>query len=242
LVERIPTGIDALDRLIEGGIPKATSGIIISDRKSPGGLFGQQIIWNNLQYGLKCSYFHTRYSSEKEFADELSGYGWSVEPYLNAGTFLVSDYVTLAELTPEERQSNEFRGDERKVEGRLISAAKLTKLTSQASYDFAVYDDIDLLLRRLEKRQFVDWAGTVAKLQKDHGGVALALVYQANLPSDVMSLVERLGTDCTIELRTDESVDGLLQHYFRVTKMKATNIVRHGWIPFIKEREGITAG
>ncbi len=231
-----------MDRLIEGGIPKSTSGIIISDRKSPGGLFGQQLIWNNLQRGLRCAYFHTRYSSAKEFADELSGYGWNVTQYLQSGTFRVDDYVTLAELTPEEQQSNEFRRGVRKTDGLLISAAKLTRLTSQANYDFAIYDDIDLLLRRLEKRQFVDWAGTVAKLQKDHGGVALALVYQANLPTDVMSLVERLGSDCTIELRTDEAPDGSLQHYFRVTKMKATQIVRHGWIPYIKEKEGITAG
>jgi len=242
LVERIPTGIGALDRLVEGGIPKAASGIIISDRKSPGGLFGQQILWNNLQQGLKCAYFQTRYSSEKEFVDELSGYGWSVTPYLKSGTFLVSDYLTLAELTPDERRSNAFGRDVREVEGRLISAAKLTRFTSQASYDFAIYDDIDLLLRRLDKQEFVDWAGTVAKFKKDHGGVALALVYRANLPTDVLSLVERLGTDCTIELRTEESPDGLLHHYFRVTKMKATQIARHGWIPYIKEREGITAG
>ncbi len=241
MVERIPTGIAVLDRLIEGGIPKSTSGIIVTDTRSPGGLFGQQILWNCLLRGLSCAYFHTRYSSEKEVLDEMSGNGWNAETFLRSGKFRINDYVALAELTPEEEQSGKFGSDIRKVEGRSISAAKLTRLTSQATYDFAIYDDIDLLLRRLEKAQFVDWAETVAKLQKDEGSIALALVYQANLPSDVMNLVERLGSDCTIELRTDETPDGVLQHYFRVTRMKATNISRHGWIAYIKDKEGITA-
>lgn len=240
-MERIPTGIGALDLLIEGGIPRSTSGIIITDRRSPGGYFGQQILWNNLQRGLNCAYFHTRYSSENELLDELSGNGWSAEPFHRSGKFRISDYVALAELTPEEERSGKFGRDVRKVEGRSISTAKLTNLTRQATYDFAIYDDIDLLLRRLEKSQFVDWAETVAKLQKDKGGIALALVYQGNLPGDVLNLVERLGTDCTIELRTDETADGVLQHYFRVTRMKATNISRHGWIAYIKDKEGIVA-
>ena len=241
MINRIPTGIEALDRLIEGGIPKATSGIVITDRRSPGEFFGQQILWNNLQRGLRCSYFHTRYSSEKEFLDEMSGNDWDATPFVKSGYFHVNDYVALAELTPEEERATQFTRDIRKVEGRSISAAKLTKLTRQATYEFAIYDDIDLLLRRLEKSQFVDWAETVAKLQKDQGGIALALVYQANLPGDVMGLVERLGTDCTIELRTDETPDGMLQHYFRITKMKATNISRHGWVAYIKDKEGIIA-
>jgi KaiC/GvpD/RAD55 family RecA-like ATPase len=241
VVERISTGINALDMLIEGGIPRATSGIIVSDRRSPGGFFGQQILWNVLRLGLKCAYFHTRYSSERELLEEMSGSGWNTRPFLDKGNLRISDYVALAELNSEEEKSGAFGRDIRKVEGRTISAAKLTKLTSQAKYDFALFDDIDLLLRKLDKSQFVDWAGTVAKLQRDQRGVALAVVYQANLPSDVMNLIDRLGSDCTIELRTNESPDGLLEHNFRVTRMKATDIARHGWTPYIKGKEGINA-
>lgn len=241
-MERVPTGIEALDRLIEGGIPTSTSGIIITDRRSPGGFFGHQILWNNLQSGRRCAYFHTRYSSQRELLDEMKGNGWEVEPYLRSGKFQVFDYIELAELTAEEQRSSEFGKDVHKVEDRLISASKLTNLTRKATYDFALYDDIDLLLRRLDKAQFVDWAGTVAKLQKEKGAVALALVYQWNLPGDVMGLVDRLGSDCTMELRTDESPDGILQHSFRVTRMKSTNIARHGWIAYIKGKEGIIAG
>lgn len=239
MVERIPTGIEGLDRLIEGGIPKATSGIIIADRRSPGGIFGQQILWSNLKRGLKCSYFHTRYASEREFLDEMSGNGWDAAPFLKKGGFRITDYIALAELTPEEWKGSELSQDLKEVEGRFISVSKLTKLTTKADYDFAIYDDIDLLLSRLDKPQFVDWAGTVAKLQKERGGVALALVYQENLPDDVMSLVDRLGSDCAIELRTSETPDGMLQHLFRVTRMKATQISQHGWIPYVKDKDGI---
>lgn len=241
MMERIPTGIEGLDRLIEGGIPKATSGIIIADKRSPGGAFGQQILWNNLKRGLRCTYFHTKYASDRELLDEMSANGWDTRPYVEKGDFRVTDYIALAELSPEERESKELTKTMREVEGRLISVIKLTKHTSKADYDFAIYDDIDLLLRRLEKNQFIDWAGTVSKLQKDRGGIALALVYQQNLPEDVMSLVDRLGSDCAIELRTSETPDGMLQHFFRVTRMKATNITRHGWLPYIKDKQGITA-
>lgn len=239
-MERIPTGIEGLDRLIEGGIPKATSGIIIADRRSPGGIFGQQILWNNLKCGLKCTYFHTRYASERELLDEMSGSGWDANPFLERGSFRIMDYIALAELTPQEKLSN-LSVDMKEVEGRLISVPKLTKLTSKAEYDFAIYDDIDLLLRKLDKPQFFNWAETVSKFQKDRGGVALALVYQENVPADVMSLVDRLGSDCTIELQTREAPDGMLQHFFRVTRMKATQISRHGWMPYTRDKEGIAA-
>ncbi len=241
MINRIPTGIEALDRLIEGGIPKATSGTVITDKRSPGSFFGHQILWNSLQRGLNCAYFHTKYSSKGELIDEMKGNGWDPVPFIESGRFQISDYVELAQLRPEEQQSIEFGRDARKVEGRVISASKLAELTQKATYDFAIYDDIDLLLRKLEKPQFIEWAGTVAKLQKEKGGVALALVYQWNLPSDVMGLVERLGSDCTIELRTNETPDGQLQHYFRVTRMKGTNIGRHGWIAYLRGKEGIIA-
>ena len=240
MVERIPTGIKGLDRLIEGGIPKATSGIIIADRRSPGGIFGQQILWNNLKRGMRCTYFHTRYASEKELLDEMSGNGWAAESFLEMGSLRITDYIALASLTGEEHQQSGLSQDVKEVEGRFISVPKLTKLTSIADYDFAIYDDIDLLLSRLDKPQFVDWAGTVAKLQKERGGVALALVYQENLPDDVMHLVDRLASDCAIELQTSELPDGMLQHSFRVTRMKATQITPHGWIPYVKDKNGIT--
>ena len=240
MVDRIPTGIEGLDRLIEGGIPKFTSGVIMTDRRSPGALFGKQILWNSLTRGLSCAYFHTRYSSREEFLNEMAGHGWNIEAYVGRGSLLIVDYVELAELTPEEERSKRFTGDARKIEGRIISAAKLTELTRTANYDFALYDDIDLLFRRIEKTQFVDWAETVAKHQKERGGVALALVYQGTLPTDMMAFVERLGADCVIELRTDESPDGMLQHYFRVPRMKATSIVRHGWTPYMSDKQGIT--
>lgn len=238
-MERVPTGIETLDRLIEGGIPKSTSGIIRTDRRSPASVFAQQILWNMLKRGLTCTYFHTRYASEREFMDELSGNGWDTKPFVDGGRFRVTDYITLAELTAHEQKSHEFGNDLLSVEGRMISASKLTKLTWKATYDFALYDDLDLLFRRLGKHQFVDWAETVAKHQKDQGGVALALVYQGTLPGDVAGLVDRLGMDCVIELRTEEARDGMLQHYFRVTRMKATNITRHGWIAYAKDATGI---
>jgi KaiC/GvpD/RAD55 family RecA-like ATPase len=242
LIERVPTGINALDQLVEGGIPKATSGIIVTDKRSPGGVFAQQILWNCLQHGLNCAYFQTRYSSEREFFDEMAGNGRDVASFAKKGSFRVNDYVALAQLSAEEEKSGDFVSDSRKVEGKVISAEKLTMRTKQAAYDFAVYDDIDLLFHRLSKPEFVNWAETIAKLQKDRGSIALAIIYQQNLPEDIAGLIDRLGTDCTIELRTDESPDGMLQHYFRVTRMKATNISRHGWIAYMTSKEGITTG
>lgn len=241
MVERISTGIDSLDRLIEGGIPKSTSGIIITDKRSPADAFGQQIVWNNLNRGLRCTYYHTRYASPTELLDEMSAKGWNVASFIEKGSFAVTDYLALAELTPQERANMQLSHDFRKVEGRFISVGKLTRLTTTANYDFAIYDDIDLLLRRLDKSEFVDWAGTVAKLQKDRGGVALAIVYQENLPEDVLKLVDRLGSDCTIELQTRETPDGMLQHYFRVARMKATHTKQHGWIPYVKSKDGIAS-
>lgn len=240
-MERMPTGIEALDRLIEGGVPKATSGIIVTDRKSPGSFFGQLILWNKLQSGLRCSYFHTRYASDREFLDEMTGNGWNAVAFVENGVFQIHDYLALAELTKNEEESKDLEGDRREVEGKPISAEKLTRVTSQATYDFALYEDLDLLLRRIGKSQFADWAETVAKLQKNRGGIALAVVYRENLPSDIASLIDRLGSDCTIELRTDETPDGVLQHHFRVTRMKGTHIARHGWVAYLKAKDGISA-
>ena len=95
--ERTPTGISALDSLLEGGLPRGRSTLVTGEPGTVKSIFALQFIVDGLKRGEKCIFV----AADEEPADILeqaASMGWDLERHvetrelaiLNAGAYLSS--------------------------------------------------------------------------------------------------------------------------------------------------------
>ncbi len=95
--ERVPTGIQGLDQLIEGGLPKGRSFLVTGDPGTGKTIFALQFLMEGLKRGEKCI-FVSADEGPIDVMEQSASLGWDLEPYveskalaiLNAGTYLGS--------------------------------------------------------------------------------------------------------------------------------------------------------
>ena len=95
--ERAPTGIQGLDQVIEGGLPKGRSFLVTGDPGTGKTIFALQFLMEGLKRGEKCI-FVSADEGPIDVMEQAASLGWDLEPYveskalaiLNAGTYLGS--------------------------------------------------------------------------------------------------------------------------------------------------------
>jgi circadian clock protein KaiC len=96
-VERVPTGISGVDRLIEGGFPKGRSILITGEPGTGKTIFALQFLIEGLTRGEKGIYVAAD-ESPADILEQAASLGWDLEKpiekkelaILNAGTYLSS--------------------------------------------------------------------------------------------------------------------------------------------------------
>jgi circadian clock protein KaiC len=95
--ERVPTGIERLDQLLEGGLPKGRSILVTGEPGTGKTIFALQFLVEGLKRGEKGIYV-TADESPMDVLEQAASLGWDLEPrveskelaILNAGTYLSS--------------------------------------------------------------------------------------------------------------------------------------------------------
>ncbi|HVO91453.1 MAG TPA: ATPase domain-containing protein [Terriglobales bacterium] len=95
--ERVPTGIQGLDQIIEGGLPKGRSYLVTGEPGTGKTIFALQFLFEGLKRGEKCI-FVTADEGPADVLEQSASLGWDLEPHveakslaiLNAGTYLSS--------------------------------------------------------------------------------------------------------------------------------------------------------
>jgi circadian clock protein KaiC len=95
--ERVPTGIQGLDQIIEGGLPKGRSYLVTGEPGTGKSIFALQFLLEGLTRGEKCI-FVTADEGPIDVMEQAASLGWDLEPYveakslaiLNAGAYLSS--------------------------------------------------------------------------------------------------------------------------------------------------------
>lgn len=78
MTERISTGIDGLDDLIEGGIPKGATVLVSGSAGMGKTVFSSQFLWDGIQKGETCL-FITLEEDEADILGDAKEFGWDFE-------------------------------------------------------------------------------------------------------------------------------------------------------------------
>lgn len=82
MIERVTSGIVALDKKMEGGFVKNSVNLVSGTTGTGKSIFGLQYIWNGLQKGENGVYITLEQEPEDIFSD-VEYFGWDFKKYIN---------------------------------------------------------------------------------------------------------------------------------------------------------------
>lgn len=152
---RIKTGIEGLDDMLNGGIPKGHSVAVIGAFGTGKTTFAMQFIWEGLINGEKCIFLSLE-EDEDSVVESANRFGWDYSNYLGS-------QLQLLKLDPEDAKSSVERLESDIPE--LIKEFGATRIAVDSiSLITMMYDSID------EKRKIVF---KLAKSIKESGATAI---------------------------------------------------------------------
>jgi len=132
-VERVKTGIVGLDDLLNGGLARGSSTLLIGPVGTLKSYIGQQFIYEGLKHREPCAYISASLDFDTLCDQVKSNFGWDLKPYKQKGLLSFIDLRALWEaespgairkfLDPE-RVMEEIRKVESRINGgrMLISS------------------------------------------------------------------------------------------------------------------------
>lgn len=91
-IERVPTGIPGLDRLIEGGLVKGSINLVVGGSGTCKTTFCSQYIWNGLQAGETGVYMTLEQEAE-QIINDMSRYGFNFQQFMEKNAFIILDQM-----------------------------------------------------------------------------------------------------------------------------------------------------
>jgi len=193
-MERLPTGIEGLDHLLEGGIPKGFSVMLNGPIGSYRDLLALEFLYRGAMQGESALYI-TLEKKEEDVKEMASVFDWKMDELMKTKNFVV---VTSELFNFEQFVSN--------IDDALFTY-KSTRLVFDSAAFLADFFERELQLRQglLELKTVLDRHGTT--------GLFLDNVDQNDTPESVM--------DGAIETRLVE-VKGQMVHALAVRDMRST--------------------
>ena len=81
-IERVPSGIIGLDRLMEGGFVKGSSNLVSGSAGTGKTIFCSQFIWEGLKRGESCM-FITLEERPEDILGDIERFGWDFQKYID---------------------------------------------------------------------------------------------------------------------------------------------------------------
>jgi len=109
LIERISTGIQGFDELIEGGLPKGSITLIAGTPGTGKSIFCAQILYNNAIKGKRCLYLNLEQDNGR-LENQMQQFGWNLNKVKNNLTIISispSD-INLLDFVLKETQKNKY--------------------------------------------------------------------------------------------------------------------------------------
>lgn len=116
--ERVPTGIQGLDQIIEGGLPKGRSYLVTGEPGTGKSIFALQFLLEGLKRGEKCI-FVTADEGPIDVMEQAASLGWDLEPYVEAKSLAILNAGAYLSSLPGSGKERQF--DVQKAVGDLAS-------------------------------------------------------------------------------------------------------------------------
>lgn len=185
VLERIKTGIDALDAII-GGFPARRTILVTGDAGSGKTIFGLQFGINNALNGLKTTYITTEEDNE-DLDIQSKSFGWDIKSLKDEGKFNLIELTGLrARVTQAEMDIgvDAMKGDFEKIIQDIPQDTKLVIIDSLGSYTarqtpHEFRDRFDSLIYELKHRGITSLVILDSSTSKKFNDLALFSVYGA---------------------------------------------------------------
>ncbi len=204
IVERISTGIDGLDEMLNGGVPKGHVFAVLGTFGTGKTTFALQYIWEGASSGDKCIFISLE-EEKDEIIKTSRSYGWDFEKYIDDGQ------IVIEKLSPADADAtiNKLKSD-------------LPKFIEDFGADRIVIDSVSLLNmlsdKAREKRERLFELCQMVKKEKATT-MLTAEVKDDNPTSSRDGLVEYTA-DGVIVLRYDQPHNQEVQMSIQVIKMR----------------------
>lgn len=198
-MERVHTGIEGLDDLIEGGFPRGSVTLVTGGAGTGKTIFCSQFLWKGVQQGEKCLYLSTE-EMPNEIKQDIEVFGWDFE---SEPELLDMEYFLATENVRNEIEEFVVDGD----------------------YDRIVLDSISVLAMYWSDEASIRRdTSNMLKLFRDLDATVLVT---AELPEESGRLsrygIAEFIADGVIKLGAKSMGSGL-ERTLDLTKMRATNI------------------
>lgn len=221
-MEKVKTGIDGLDEMLNGGIPKGYVFTVMGAFGTGKTTFSLQYIWEGLQQG-ESGIFITLEEDKDAMIETGLSYGLDFQPYID------EEQLAVEKLTPADAEATiqKIKSD-------------LPEFIENFDAERIAIDSVSLLNMLAETpREKRDQLFALSEMIKDTGATALltAEVKDDNPESSRDGLIE-YTSDGVILLRYNQTDTGEVQLSIQVKKMRRINHSRE-IKPFVITDKGI---
>ncbi len=155
---RLKTGIEGLDRLIDGGIESGSRNILYGPLGTGKTVFAMQFLWQGLREGETVAFD----VMDKPFSRLISyfkSFRWDIEPYIEKGKFIAIQAFPHFEPYPKDQRIIYFNLDDLKEMKRIDGLISERKVTRFAAGDFSeqLFSLYDLKYMETVENWTINW-------------------------------------------------------------------------------------
>ncbi|OGJ19877.1 hypothetical protein A3K73_02705 [Candidatus Pacearchaeota archaeon RBG_13_36_9] len=139
MIKRVPTGISNFDAIIQGGLDKNSTNLVVGNSGAGKSIFATQFLMEGIKRGESCLYI-TFEEEKEEFFENMLEFGWDLEALEKKGAFVFLEYA------PEKVRTMLEEGGG--IIENIVLRKKITRVVIDSITSFELLFDSDI-----EKRE-----------------------------------------------------------------------------------------
>lgn len=221
-MERVKTGIEGLDDLIEGGFPKGSNVVITGTPGTGKSIFGMNYIAEGCKNGEKCLYITVEQPID-EIVEQARQFGWDFNQWKN------EEKLKIVSFGPQKLFEMKTIDDiKQHIEENHYDRVVIDSITSLVHAPFSTHSIVDGADRGLQPRALIEMSraqviSIIDLLQSHRITTILTSQKVEGMPGDTYDNVSEFKTDGLI-IMNSAAIGRTLNRTIQVKKLRKTKI------------------